>query len=137
VRAAASLNCSSARWSAANYKQCKNLKMDFDKMLAELRSERQAIEEAILVIERLAAGRGKRRAVVHQRGCQRSKDAAGRRVVKTNPKRKPKLEAALPSRLRKTRDIRIAGRGRPIGNHLNESARRAEGRFPQGQEPSA
>lgn len=35
--------------------------MDISKMLEELRAERSAIEESILVLERLAAGRGKRR----------------------------------------------------------------------------
>jgi hypothetical protein len=35
--------------------------MDILKMLAELRAERQQIEEAIIVIERLALGHGKRR----------------------------------------------------------------------------
>jgi len=35
--------------------------MDVTKMLAELRSEREHIEEAILTLERLARGRGKRR----------------------------------------------------------------------------
>ncbi len=35
--------------------------MDVSKMLAELRQERAAIEEAILILERLARGRGKRR----------------------------------------------------------------------------
>lgn len=35
--------------------------MDLGKMLAELRQERQAIEEAILTLERLSQGRGKRR----------------------------------------------------------------------------
>lgn len=35
--------------------------MDIVKMLAELRQERQAIEEAILTLERLAHGQGKRR----------------------------------------------------------------------------
>lgn len=35
--------------------------MDVNKMLAELRQERQHIEEAILILERLARGRGKRR----------------------------------------------------------------------------
>ena len=35
--------------------------MDLTKMLAELRQERENIEEAILVLERLARGRGKRR----------------------------------------------------------------------------
>lgn len=35
--------------------------MDITKMLAELRSEREAIEQAIIVLQRIAAGRGKRR----------------------------------------------------------------------------
>jgi hypothetical protein len=35
--------------------------MDVAKMLAELRQEREQIEEAILILERLARGRGKRR----------------------------------------------------------------------------
>ena len=35
--------------------------MDITKMLAELRQEREAIEEAIITLERLARGRGKRR----------------------------------------------------------------------------
>jgi hypothetical protein len=35
--------------------------MDVSKILAELRDERQQIEEAILSLERLARGRGKRR----------------------------------------------------------------------------
>lgn len=35
--------------------------MDVDKMLAELRMEREQIEEAILTLERLARGRGRRR----------------------------------------------------------------------------
>lgn len=35
--------------------------MDILKMLAELRQEREQIEEAIMTLERLARGRGKRR----------------------------------------------------------------------------
>lgn len=35
--------------------------MDVDKMLSELRMEREQIEEAILTLERLARGRGRRR----------------------------------------------------------------------------
>lgn len=35
--------------------------MDVSKILAELKDERQQIEEAILSLERLARGRGKRR----------------------------------------------------------------------------
>jgi hypothetical protein len=35
--------------------------MDIMKMLAELRAEREAIEESILALERIARGQGKRR----------------------------------------------------------------------------
>jgi len=35
--------------------------MDITKMLAELRQEREQVEEAILTLERVARGRGKRR----------------------------------------------------------------------------
>ena len=35
--------------------------MDINKMLAELRVEREQLEEAIMTLERLARGRGRRR----------------------------------------------------------------------------
>jgi len=35
--------------------------MDITKMLAELRAERAQVEEAIIVLERLGLGRGRRR----------------------------------------------------------------------------
>jgi hypothetical protein len=35
--------------------------MEIEKMLAELRAERDQLTEAILTLQRLAAGRGKRR----------------------------------------------------------------------------
>jgi hypothetical protein len=35
--------------------------MDIYKMLAELRAEREQVDEAIIVLERLARGQGKRR----------------------------------------------------------------------------
>jgi hypothetical protein len=35
--------------------------VDINKMIAELRAEREQIEESILVLERLARGQGKRR----------------------------------------------------------------------------
>jgi DNA invertase Pin-like site-specific DNA recombinase len=38
-----------------------NQRMDINKMLADLRAEREQIEEAIMTLERLARGRGKRR----------------------------------------------------------------------------
>lgn len=37
------------------------MSMDVTKILAELKQERDAIEEAIVTLERLALGRGKRR----------------------------------------------------------------------------
>jgi hypothetical protein len=38
-----------------------SLSMDVNRMLQEMREQREQIEEAILSLERLAAGRGKRR----------------------------------------------------------------------------
>jgi hypothetical protein len=35
--------------------------MDILKMLAELRAERDGVDQAVMVLERLASGRGKRR----------------------------------------------------------------------------
>jgi hypothetical protein len=35
--------------------------MDINKMLAELRNEREGVEQAIIVLQRSAAGRGRRR----------------------------------------------------------------------------
>jgi hypothetical protein len=35
--------------------------MDIAKMLTELKAEREGVEQAILVLERIASGRGKRR----------------------------------------------------------------------------
>jgi len=35
--------------------------MEIEKMLKELREEREALETAIIALERIAAGRGKRR----------------------------------------------------------------------------
>jgi hypothetical protein len=43
------------------YEWQEDLILDVDKMLAELRLEREQIEEAILTLERLARGRGRRR----------------------------------------------------------------------------
>jgi septal ring factor EnvC (AmiA/AmiB activator) len=43
------------------YKEINTIKMDVLKMLAELRHEREQIEEAILTLERLSQGRVKRR----------------------------------------------------------------------------
>jgi len=39
----------------------RELSMDVSKILADLRQEREQLEEAILSLERLASGRGKRR----------------------------------------------------------------------------
>jgi hypothetical protein len=47
--------------SVGTAKELKTIKMDVLKMLADLRHERQQIEEAILTLERLSQGRVKRR----------------------------------------------------------------------------
>jgi hypothetical protein len=41
----------------------RSAEMDITKMLAELRTERVQVEEAIVVLERLARGQGRRRFV--------------------------------------------------------------------------
>lgn len=64
--------------------------MDILKMLAELREERQQIEEAILAIERLASGRGKRRG----RPPAWMTAAPKRRGRPPGSKNKPKEDAA-------------------------------------------
>ena len=63
--------------------------MDITKMLAELRQESQQIEEAILSLERLARGRGKRRGRPPAWMSQQPK----RRGRPPGSKNKPKTEA--------------------------------------------
>jgi hypothetical protein len=53
-----SFQCVAQRHSA---KKARFANLDVDKMLVELRLEREQIEEAILTLERLARGRGRRR----------------------------------------------------------------------------
>ncbi|MBC8167436.1 MAG: hypothetical protein H7Y20_16400 [Bryobacteraceae bacterium] len=64
--------------------------MDVSKMLTELRQERESIEEAILILERLSRGRGKRR------GRPPAWMATITKTVKKagRPGRKPKEEKA-------------------------------------------
>ena len=49
------------RWGRIQPKRLGVIKMDVIKMLAELRQERDQLEEAIMTLERLARGRGRRR----------------------------------------------------------------------------
>lgn len=56
--------------------------LDVDKMLTELRREREQIDEAILTLERLARGRGKRRG----RPPAWLKDAAAINAMPTDPR---------------------------------------------------
>ncbi len=70
--------------------------MDVTKMLAELRQEREAIEEAILTLERLAPGRGKRRGrppawMASLKTTTTTKD------IKEKPSAKGKVSAAAKS----------------------------------------
>lgn len=66
--------------------------MDFDNLLFELRSERDALTEAILALERLAAGSSTGK----KRGRPRKTDAAVATAVdvKAKPKRKPRSPEA-------------------------------------------
>jgi hypothetical protein len=64
--------------------------MDVLKMLAELRQERAQVEEAILALERLASGRGKRRGRPPE--WMRTMKRRGRPPGSKN--KQPKLEAA-------------------------------------------
>ncbi len=67
--------------------------MDILKMLAELRQEREQIEEAIMVMERLALGQGKRRGRPPA-WMTAAKDATKRRGRPPGSKNKLKPEAA-------------------------------------------
>lgn len=66
--------------------------MDVLKMLAELQQERAQIEEAILTIERLAMGRGKRRG--RPPAWMKEVAASKRRGRPPGSKNKPKEQAA-------------------------------------------
>jgi hypothetical protein len=83
--------------------------LDVDKMLAELRLEREQIEEAILTLERLARGRGRRRG----RPPAWLKSAAASLGLddETEP-------AAVPGEPKR--------RGRPPGSKMKASAQAAE-----------
>jgi len=56
--------------------------MDVTKMLTELRQEREQIEEAIMTLERLAKGRGKRRGRPPLWLVEAKKRTQGRAVAK-------------------------------------------------------
>ena len=60
--------------------------MDVNKILTELRQEREQIEDAIISLERLARGRGKRRG----RPPAWMKDAEDRKKQRTGPGAKGK-----------------------------------------------
>ncbi len=67
--------------------------MDIDKMLEELRAERESIDEAILTLERLARGHGARRGrppkwladMRQEAGSGGSKPPAAKRSAKASP----------------------------------------------------
>ena len=68
------------------------LNMDILKMLADLRDEREQIEQAIVVIERMAQGRGKRRGRPPA-WMSAMKDTPKRRGRPAGSKNKPKATA--------------------------------------------
>jgi hypothetical protein len=87
--------------------------LDIDKMLAELRVEREQIEEAILTLERLARGRGRRRG----RPPSWLKEAAGS-VSEMNDGQQPNGTAPHVVEPRR--------RGRPPGSKKQQLAMPAE-----------
>jgi hypothetical protein len=77
--------------------------LDVDKMLAELRLEREQIEEAILTLERLARGRGRRRGRppawlkdAAAGGSSTSEDGNGESDHSAEPKRRGRPPKARP-----------------------------------------
>ena len=68
--------------------------MDILKMLADLRQEREQIEETILVIQRLALGQGKRRGRPPAWMSAAENAATKRRGRPPGSKNKPSPEAA-------------------------------------------
>jgi hypothetical protein len=68
--------------------------MDVTKILAELRQEREQIEEAILSLERLAQGRGRRRG---RPPAWMSAITVKRRGRPPGSKNKPKAAASTPT----------------------------------------
>lgn len=71
--------------------------MDVTRMLAELRQERQQIEEAIITLERLARGRGKRRGRPPLWLQEAKKRASGVQAAAASPGR-PKKSAEQNSK---------------------------------------
>jgi hypothetical protein len=72
--------------------------MDVNKMLADLREEHNAIDQAIMALQRLAAGQGKPRgrppAWMSALNSESSQNAPKRRGRPPGSKNKPKEEAA-------------------------------------------
>ena len=85
--------------------------MDVDKMLTELRLEREQIEEAILTLERLARGRGRRRG----RPPAWLKDAAAAAALEEEDHSESAPTSTEPRR-----------RGRPPGSKSKQQATAAQ-----------
>ena len=95
-------------------------------MLSELRSEREAIDEAIIVLERLARGQGKRRG----RPPKWMSEARGEPANETEPRKKRVVSAEARARMsaahRESRVKRdgLSGRRRGLYERVNESPAR-------------
>ena len=68
--------------------------MDVTKMLNDLRAEREQIEEAIMTLERLARGRGKRRGRPPLWLSEAKKRAAGSEMVVAPRRGRPPKQAS-------------------------------------------
>jgi len=72
--------------------------MDVSKILAELKAEREQIEEAILSLERLARGRGRRRGRPPAWMAEAGEEAPKRRGRPPGSKNKVQAAAAVPTK---------------------------------------
>src|SRR5258708_32015342 len=83
-----------------------SMRMDIIKMLSELRSERDQIEQAIVVVERLARGQGKRRGRPPKWMSEMKKDAA----PDGEPRKKRVVSAAARKRMAEAQRKRWAAK---------------------------
>jgi hypothetical protein len=88
--------------------------MDIIKMLQDLRSEREQIEEAILTLERLARGQGRRRGrppkwMLESAGSTRSRKSRTKRVLS------PEARARIAAGQRKHEAALVSAGGHSLG----------------------
>ncbi len=82
--------------------------MDFDSLLAQLRTEREMLEEAILAFERLARGSGKRRGRPPRWLAEQKAGAVQEAPLAPKPKKKRVISAEARKRMAEAQTKRWA-----------------------------